>query len=209
MSYRLFWARRSGSAAVEFLLTQLGVDFVLRDATPWSDPPGPALAELKQWNPLGQLPTLITPGGEVLSESVAIIWTLAERHPSRWLPPTSDRRRAQCLRWMCYAATNIYAAVGIADYPQRWIADAAAAQLEAGAVARMSQGWDHIAAVYRGSPFFLGDEPWIVDVYLAQVSRWWKMREYLAQAQPEFAELMRRVDLLPEVAPIWVRHWGE
>jgi len=208
MTYRLYGARRSGSATVEFLLTQLGVEFELRDATPWSDPPGPAFGELKQFNPLGQLPTLIAPGGEVLTESLAILWTLLERHPSRWAPPPSDRRRAQCLRWMCFAATNIYAAVGIADYPQRWLADAAGeALLEAGAVGRMRQGWDHVARAFAGAPYFLGDEPYIVDVYLAQMSRWWKMREYLAQAQPALADLMQRIDRLPEVAPVWARHW--
>ncbi len=114
------------------------MDFELRDATPWSEPPGPAFAELKQVNPLGQLPTLITPGGEMLTESVAILWTLLERHPSRWVPPPSDARRAQHLQWMCFAATHIYAAVGIADYPERWLAEPAAAKrLEACAVDRM------------------------------------------------------------------------
>jgi GST-like protein len=208
MTYRLYWARRSGAAAVEFLLTQLGVDFELLDATPWSEPPGQAFEELKRVNPLGQLPTLITPGGEMLTESVAILWTLLERHPSRWVPSASDRRRAQCLRWMCFAASNLYAAVGIADYPMRWVAKPSAARaLEAGAVARMRQGWAHVAAACGGTPFFLGDEPFIVDVYLAQMSRWWRMRDHLRQAQPALAELMQRVDRLPEVAPIWARHW--
>lgn len=209
MTYRLYWARRSGSAAVEFLLTQIGVEFELLDATPWSEPPGPAFEELKRVNPLGQLPTLITPGGELLTESIAILWTLAERHPSRWLPAPADVRRAQCLRWMCFAATNIYPAVGIADYPERWLADAAAAKpLEAGAVTRMRQGWDHVAAAYTGAPFFLGEQPYLVDVYLAMMSRWWKMREHLASAQPAFNALMQRVDALPEVAPIWARQRG-
>lgn len=208
MSYRLYWARRSGSASVEFLLRQLGVEFELLDATPWSEPPGPAFAELKRINPLGQLPTLITPGGEMLTESVAILWTLAERHPNRWLPPPADRRRAQCLRWMCFAASNIYAAVGIADYPGRWIAEPAAQQaLAAAAVERMRQAWNHVASAHAETPFFLGDEPLLIDVYLAQMSRWWRMRDHLQQAQPAFCALMQRVDQLPDIAPIWARHW--
>ncbi len=208
MKYRLYWARRSGSASVEFLLTQLGVDFEMLDATPWSDPPGSAFNDLKRINPLGQLPTLITPGGEMLTESVAMLWTLLERHPGRWVPPLADCRRAQCLRWMTYAATNIYAAVGIADYPQRWINSAAAQEaLQSGAQARMREGWQVIATAYSGSKYFLGEEPYIVDVYLAHLSRWWKMREQIAQAQPRFHGLLARIDALPEVAPIWSRHW--
>ena len=118
--YTLYTAKRSGAASVEVLLNALALDVDLKDATPWSEPPGPFFEELKQVNPLGQLPTLITPGGEVLTESVAVLWTLLERHPSEWVPPLSTRDRAKCLRWMQFAASTVYTAVGVADYPSRW-----------------------------------------------------------------------------------------
>ena len=92
--YVLYTARRSGSASVEVMLGALGLDHDLKDATPWSDPPGPCFEELKTVNPLGQLPTLVTPGGEILTESVAVLWTLLERHPSDWVPAPSTRDRA-------------------------------------------------------------------------------------------------------------------
>jgi GST-like protein len=209
--YTLYTAKRSGAASVEVLLGILGLDAELRDATPWSDPPGPSFDELKRVNPLGQLPTLVTPGGEVLSESVAVLWTLLERHPSRWLPPPSTRERAACLRWMQFAAATVYAAVGVADYPARWTTstdEAARKAVEAAAIARMKLGWDIVAAAYGGTPFFVGEQPFICDVYLANLSKWWKMRDYLAEKQPAFAALMARVDALPEVAPVWQRHWS-
>lgn len=208
--YTLYTARRSGSASVEVLMGALGLDVELRDATPWSEPPGPYFDELKQVNPLGQLPTLVTPGGEVLTESVAILWTLLERHPSEWVPAPSTRDRAACLRWMHFAASTVYAAVGVADYPARWTSapDKAARQaVEDAAVARMRIGWDIVAAAYGGQPYFLGDKPYVCDVYLANLSRWWKMRDYLAQRHPAFNAAMGRVDELPVVEPVWKRHW--
>jgi GST-like protein len=207
--YTLYTARRSGSASVEVLMGALGLDVELRDATPWSEPPGPYFGELKQVNPLGQLPTLVTPGGEVLTESVAILWTLLERHPSEWAPAPSTRDRAACLRWMQFAASTVYAAVGVADYPARWTTapDKAARQaVEDAAVARMRIGWDIVAAAYGGQPYFLGDKPYVCDVYLANLSRWWKMRDYLAQRHPAFNAAMGRVDELPVVQPVWKRH---
>lgn len=42
---------------------------------------------------------------------------------------------------------------------------------------------------------------------LANLSRWWKMREYLKDSHPTFAAMMQRVDRLPVVAPVWKRHW--
>jgi GST-like protein len=208
--YTLYTARRSGSASVEVLMGALGLDVELRDATPWSDPPGEFFGELQQANPIGQLPTLITPGGEILTESVAVLWTLTERHPSDWVPALSTRDRAACLRWMQFAAATIYNAVGIADYPQRWTTatDAAAHKaVEQAALVRMQKAWDVVAGEYRGPAFFLGEQPYVCDVYLANLSRWWHMREHLRAQWPAFCDLMERVDALPEVAPVWARHW--
>jgi GST-like protein len=209
--YTLYTAKRSGAASVEVLLGALKLDVELRDATPWSEPPGPYFDELKCVNPLGQLPTLVTPSGEVLTESVAVLWTLLERHPSEWLPPPSTRGRAACLRWMQFAAATVYAAVGVADYPARWTTAAdepAQKAVEAAAIARMKLGWDIVAGAYRGTPFFVGERPTICDVYLANLSKWWKMRDYLREQQPAFADLMAGVDALPDVAPVWQRHWS-
>ncbi|HQR54351.1 MAG TPA: glutathione S-transferase family protein [Burkholderiaceae bacterium] len=209
--YVLYTARRSGAASVEVMLGALGLEFELKDATPWSDPPGPYFEELKTVNPLGQLPTLVTPGGEILTESVAVLWTLLERHPSDWVPALSTRDRASCLRWMQFVAATVYTAVGVADYPARWTTSrtaAARAAVERAAVARMKLGWDIVAQAFpQKSGFLLGARPYVCDVYLANLSRWWKMRDYLNDAHPRFAAMMRRVDRLPEVAPVWKRHW--
>ncbi len=212
IGYTLYTAKRSGAASVEVLMGALGLEFELKDATPWSEPQGPYFEELKRINPLGQLPTLITPGGEILSESVAILWTLLERHPSDWVPAASTTARAACLRWMQFAASTIYGAVGVADYPGRWTTatdQEAHSAVEAAAVARMKLGWQILAAQYRDEgSFFLGDHPCVCDVYFANLSRWWKMRDWLREHEPRWHALMERVDALPEVAPVFERHWS-
>ena len=209
--YTLYTAKRSGAASVEVLIKALGLEVELKDATPWSEPPGPCLEELKRVNPLGQLPTLVTPGGEVLTESVAILWTLLERHPSEWVPPLSTRDRAQCLRWMQFAAATVYTAVGVADYPARWtnaVDEAAHKAVEEAAVARMRTGWDIVSTQHAETPFFLGERPYVCDIYLANLSKWWKMRDHLQSNHRAFCDMMERVDALPEVAPVWQRHWS-
>lgn len=209
--YTLYTAKRSGAASVEVLLRALGCDVDLKDATPWGDTRGPFFDELKRVNLLGQLPTLITPGGEVLTESVAILWTLIERYPSEWVPPLSTRDRAQCLRWMQLAAATVYAAVGVADYPERWTTttdDPARKAVEEAAVVRMQTGWDIVSAGYEGKAFFLGDRPYVCDLYLANLSKWWKMRAYLRSNHPALCDMMERIDALPEVVPVWQRHWS-
>lgn len=209
--YVLYTAKRSGAASVEVVAGALGLELELKDATPWSEPRGPYFDELATVNPLAQLPTLVTPAGELLTESVAVLWTLLERHPSDWLPPAGTRERAACLRWMSFAAANVYGAVGVADYPARWTTatdEPAQQAVQDAAVARIKLGWDRIAVQYRGSPWFLGEQLRVCDVYLANLSRWWLMREYLRDKHPAFHALMARVDALPAVAPVFARHWG-
>ncbi len=211
MAYTLYTGRRSGAASVEVLMGALGLEVELREAAPWTEPVGAFFEELKSVNPLAQLPTLVTPGGEILTESVAILWTLMERHPSDWVPALATRDRASCLRWMQFAASSIYTAVGIADYPERWTTAADPASREAvkdGAVARLKLGWDILAGAHAGGHFFLGDRPYVCDVYFANLSKWWKMRDYLSSRHPVFCDAMERVDALPEVAPVWQRHWS-
>lgn len=48
--YILYTAKRSGAASVEVMLRALGLEFELKDATPWSEPPGPFFDELKTVN---------------------------------------------------------------------------------------------------------------------------------------------------------------
>ena len=112
---------------------------------------------------------------------------------------------------MQFAASTVYTAVGVADYPARWTTSrspAARSAVERAAVARMKLGWDIVARAFpqkRG--FLLGERPQVCDVYLANLSRWWKMRDYLKASHSAFAAMMQRVDKLPEVAPVWKRHW--
>jgi GST-like protein len=143
---------------------------------------------------------------------VAVLWTLLERHPSEWVPAPSTRERAACLRWMQFASSTAYAAVGVADYPARWTTSrspAARAAVERAAVARMKLAWDIVARAFpQKAGFMLGKRPFVCDVYLANLSRWWKMRDHLHAAYPSFAAMMDRVDALPVVAPVWRRHWS-
>jgi GST-like protein len=209
MKYRLLGGRGSGSASVEFALAALGVEHEVIEAAPW-DEHAPGLAELHAVNPLAQVPTLITPAGEVLTESVAILWTLMERHPSDWVPAPSTTERAACLRWMVFVAANVYAAGSIVDVPSRWLADVGAREaLQTGARARIAQYWAIVAGAWRGTPFLLGERPRIADVYIANISRWWGARKFLEDNRADFHALLRRIESLPEVAPVWQRHGFE
>ena len=51
----------------------------------------------------------------------------------------------------------------------------------------MKLGWDIVAGAHSGGRFFLGERPYVCDVYFANLSKWWKMREYLRARHPASA----------------------
>ena len=59
-----------------------------------------------QLNPAGRLPVLVD-GELVLTESVAIVVYLADKFPDKGLMPQDPQERAQALKWLLFAATEL------------------------------------------------------------------------------------------------------
>src|SRR3974377_2484033 len=96
-SYIVYGSPGSGSVPVEAALTLIGAPYevigetVLRDVAR-----NPAIFKV---NPLGQVPALVLPGGEVMTESAAILIWLADRYPeARLAPLAAHERRPAFLR---------------------------------------------------------------------------------------------------------------
>src|SRR5436309_1091712 len=92
----------------------------------WPRDSGPAAEqeepEFLKVNPSGKMPALKLPGGEVNTESGAILLTVADRHPDAGLlPPHASFARAECYRWIVFLASEVYPMVEISDYPHRFV----------------------------------------------------------------------------------------
>ena len=122
MTYVLHGARSSGSCAVECVLAEIGADYELRELSLRDDEQrGEEYAAV---NAHRKVPSLVIDDGSVLTESVAIVLTLDDRHPEMALLPAKGApARAQALRWLLFAATEIYPIVEINDYPERFATD--------------------------------------------------------------------------------------
>ena len=92
------------SIRVRWTLQELDVRFesVIVDVTK-GEHKQPAFLEV---NPAGKLPALVD-GDRVLTESVAIVLFLAEKYPDKNLLPRDIGARAECYRWLMFAATEL------------------------------------------------------------------------------------------------------
>lgn len=204
--YTLFYSKGCGSAAVEAVLELAGVRHERELADPWE--PGPALDRLRALNPLAQIPTLITPGGEVLTESVAILVHLAERFPEANLaPPPGSDERARLWRWLVFLATNIYAAVGVGDHPERWVSESAREELVQGSIEVRKRAWQILEEQLSPAPFLLGAQLTVLDIQVAMMSRWRPRREWFDAHCPGLAAAVRRTEENPVVAAVWARNF--
>ena len=207
--WTLYGSDGSGSAAVEMALLRCAVPFRVVRASTWE--PDSAQAQLRQVNPLGQIPTLQGEDGSVMSESAAILIQLGLLFPASGLLPAGASARGQALRGLVYIAANCYAAIGVIDYPERWCSGVDAAEHERvrlGARARLHRLWEIFADQFPARGVFLGgDAPGALDLLAAVVSRWSGARAHLKAQRPDLHALLLRVELDPMLAPVFARHW--
>ncbi|MGY2373963.1 glutathione S-transferase N-terminal domain-containing protein [Pseudomonas sp. SDO524_S393] len=205
--YTLYGIDESGSCMIEIALQRCGVPWRRVDASSWVT--GEGSDELARINPLKQVPTLVTPNGQVLTESAAILIHLGLEYPSSELLAGN---RAQILRGLVYIAANCYSAIGIIDYPQRWLGnvnETVQTQLVTGTRRYLHQAWVVFADQFAEQLFAPGGAPNALGIMAAAVSRWDEARDALNGLAPGFAQSLAQVDADALVAPVFARHWPE
>ena len=204
MTYTVYGAVGSGSVAVEAVLTLMGQPYRLEEIVTYASED--ERRRMAPHNPMRQVPALVTPEGETLTESAAILLWLAERHPQAGLAPApGDPRRGQFLRWMTFIPAAVYSMYWVRDVPSRLVGEDAAAQGEITrrTADRITECWGVMEAQTDPGRFILGDDLTVLDVYVAVVSRWTPHRAHFHQVAPRLGEVARRIDALPELADVW------
>lgn len=203
--YLVYGAVGSGSVPVEAALTLIGAPYRVEEIVTYESEE--ERRRMAPHNPMRQVPVLVTPEGETITESAAILIWLAERHPeARLAPPPGDPRRAQFLRWMCFIPAAIYSMYWTRDVPSRLAGDDPQAQTEllARTLTRISDCWAVMERqIEPAGDFLLGDEVSVLDLYMAVVSRWRPLRPRFHEVAPRLGQVARRVDALPQLADFW------
>ena len=208
MTYILYGHRRSGSLAVEMALAEIGVAYAVRDV----DLEAEAQRDdsYASVNPQRKIPALVTPSGEILTESVAILLTLDQRHPEGQLLPKDAAERAQTLRWLLFIATEIYPMVEINDYPERFAPTMETANaLREVARSIWRKRWLIVEREIAGDPYLLPSGFCLTDIYIAVVSRWAQQDTWRPENLPKVEKLTAAVAARSATAPVWSRHRPE
>lgn len=205
--YVLYGREGWGSALIEAQLEWYGLPYrfervgdLLADAA--------ARESLARINPLAQVPTLVTAGGDVLAESLAITLWLAETNDSDdWVPLPAERCRGRFLRWLTFCVSTIYPTFTYADVPARFVpmATAHAGFLECIDDWR-ARAWTMMENEVRG-PWFLGDRRSAIDLYIAVMSRWTPRRAWFVEHAPKLAGIASAVEALSPIDAVMTRNF--
>lgn len=201
--YTLYARKGAGSFVIEALLAELGQKVRVIEANPGAD--GTPHAGLLKRNPLGQVPTLVLPDGSVMTESVAMVIQLADRHGKGALAPgVGSKQRAGYLRWLVFMAANLYPAYLRFYYAPRYSTNpAAAAGIKAAATADIQRSWDILARGIGRGPWCLGRKFSALDLYVAMMAAWMEDQAAFAKRHPRIKAITDAVRARKKVAPVW------
>ncbi|HYC64457.1 MAG TPA: glutathione S-transferase family protein, partial [Reyranellaceae bacterium] len=166
-----------------------------------------AREKLAKINPLHQVPTLVMPDGQVMSESAAITLLLADiTGQDSLVPGAGAKERGRFLRWLVYIVANIYPTFTYADDPSRFVAVKEAQKpFKASVDAYAQRLWRQLEAEATG-PWFLGERMSALDIYLGVMTRWRPGRPWFEANTPKLLAAARRAEELPKLKAVWARN---
>ncbi|KAF8605923.1 hypothetical protein BDV93DRAFT_521266 [Ceratobasidium sp. AG-I] len=187
--YILFHAHGSGSVFPHAVLRLLELPHEIVDCNydEVTQKRGSDYDRLVKANPLAQFPTLVTPEGNVMTEMVAIVLYLQNRHASdtSWgINKLSPSQLAAFYRWFIFIPANVYPVLTMGEFPGRFVRVPADAGISPGIVegwitqgvyARREELWRMLEAEMTremgGGRFLLGTEqPTLLDVFVAMMA---------------------------------------
>lgn len=127
----------------------------------------------KQFNPSATVPVLVEDDGWVLSQNVAILNYLAERHPEAKLTGDDAHGRATVNRWLGYINSDVHKAFSPLMHPERLSGDHVAQQQALdNAKAVLRKHFAVFDQALRQHPWVAGARRSVADPYLFVLTRW-------------------------------------
>ncbi len=203
--YKLYWNRGTGAFAVETALRLSGADFegVQVDHKAGAHHEADYLAI----NPAGQIPTLVLPDGQLMTESAAMVLHIADAFPDSGYWPSDPTERAVAFRWLVYASAQLYETDLRYSYPARYVSDESCAEaVRQAANAHVDKLWAILAEALSPGPYLFGDTFTLVDPYMAMLAAWHYDLPVLCAAQPRIQRLMEAVTNRPDVGEVWRKY---
>lgn len=204
--YVLYGAAGWGSTLAEAMLTVCEAPFRFVDVEGF-DAPGPARDKLIALNPMAQVPTLVLPGGEIMTESAAIALLLSETFPGAGLaPPAGSPDRPRFLRRLVWLSASVYSTFTYSDYPERWTSGDPA-EMRHRVIDHRKRLWTSFEGELENTPWVLGETRSALDIFVAVMTHWRPGRIWFEAHTPKLAAIAARIDADPVLGTVMARNF--
>ena len=149
--------------------------------------------DFRQLHPLGLVPVLQLPNGDLLSENAAVLQYVARVCPEAELAPTNGFAVAQLQQWLCFIGTELHKGVFTPLLSKRAGADAKSYAL---GLAESRLSW--VAQHLRQREFLLHRFT-IADAYLFTILNWTMATAVDLRPWPALVEYRARLSKRPSV----------
>jgi GST-like protein len=161
----------------------------------------PTRPRLLDVNPLGQVPGLVLPDGQVITESFAMMHWLQDQSPSTPLvPPKGDPSRTAFYRWGVFLVAALYPTWTYGDDGKKWVGgdEVAGKALRASTDAHRQRLLKQMELACK-APHFLGERFSAIDLYLATMIHWRPGRKWWEPNVPKLTAVADAAKAKPEV----------
>jgi glutathione S-transferase len=145
-------------------------------------------------NPLGLVPALVLPSGEVLSENAAVLQYLAALRPEVGLLPSDPLARARAQKWLSFVGTELHKLVYLPLLDHN-APDSAREEALGKAPARLT----FVSRALESSDYLLSRFS-VADAYLFAVLHWSQVTPITLADYPPLVAYLERVKARPAVA---------
>jgi glutathione S-transferase len=185
---KLFYAPGACSLSPHIVLRELGLPFEI-EAVDLKTKKTSSGADFAAINPKGYVPALQLDTGEVLTEGVAIVQYLVDKHaPGTLAPPAGTIERARLNGHLNFISAELHKAFGPLFNP------AIAPEAREAAVANIGRKLDVIdRELADGRPYLTGPSFTVADAYLWVVLSWAQPLKVDLARWPRLGEFSRRV----------------
>jgi GST-like protein len=198
----VFGCKGCGSAIAEAFFELGKIDFDRQEVD--YDKESPERDRLLSYNPLCQVPTILLPDGEVLTETLAIVHYVDSLAPQAKLIPKSAREnRTKFLRWSAFLVCAIYPTFTYGDNPAKWVGSEEAAKgLRASTDAHRMKLWSMVEEQAE-QPYFLGENFSALDVYVAVMVHWRPLPDWFKNHCPKLHAIASKVAERSDLVQTW------
>ena len=197
--YKVYGRPFAGSLIGEFLLTEANLNYQFIKI----DYETSKKNEFLKKSPMGKIPVLECPDGNIVFETTAIVAHIVETN-NILIPKISTPQRDLYNQSMSVMSTSIYQNYHHQNHSYYYVSEENYDDFRKRAAERQITIYNYIESILK--PYLCGDEITAADFYLYMITTWDNDRKELFTSRPKLSALIKELSQRPSIKKVIASH---